>query len=285
VNFLPWIGACGALLVGGGAAFSAVLVVEGAASPVARLVRGYSAGVAADLRFVRKDLTPNQLWLFQGAAVLAIALWCILADRWAPLTTLPAVVALPRGLLSRARALRVTAIEGQVDTWLVILANALRATPSLGEAIESTSKLIPAPLSEELELVLSEYQLGAPLDVALKTMAERLRSRTVNVALGTLRIARTTGGNVSQTLETSAAALREIARLEGVVRTKTAEGKAQATVIAVIPFPLIALLNYMNPDLLTPLFNTLKGYGVMAVAFMMWVVAILWARKILAVDI
>ena len=42
------------------------------------------------------------------------------------------------------------------------------------------------------------------------------------------------------------AALREIARLEGVVRTKTAEGKAQAMVVAVMPFPLIGLLNYLN---------------------------------------
>ena len=85
----------------------------------------------------------------------------------------------------------------------------VRTTPSLGEAIESCAKLMPAPLSQELDLALNEYHLGAPLDVALKTMSTRLKSRTMNVALGTLRIARNTGGNLPDTLEISAAALAE----------------------------------------------------------------------------
>ena len=42
-------------------------------------------------------------------------------------------------------------IEKQIDGWLLALANALKATPSLGEALGSSATLIQAPLSEEIE--------------------------------------------------------------------------------------------------------------------------------------
>lgn len=268
-----------------GVCFAAALALSTAHTPMADAFRGHRRILDGDLRFVRSRLDAQRVLALQASTCAGLLALALTKEWWLLLTFCPLVLVLPRALLGKKRAERVTAIDAQVDTWLVILANALRATPSLGEAIASSARLVPAPMCEELDLVLNEYQLGAPLDVALRTMSDRLRSRTINVALGTLRIARNTGGNLPETLEISAAALREIARLEGVVRTKTAEGKAQATVIAVIPFPMIGILNYLNPSLLAPLWTTLTGYMLLAVAFMLWLVAILWARKILAVDV
>lgn len=260
------------------------LFVQETTGPVASFFRRYHQQLETDLRFVRAEITATMVIALQAVSVVVL---CVLPlfEQWLAPTLIPLALLLPRTLLSRARSNRIAAIDEQIDTWLVVLANALRATPSLGEAIEASARLVPQPLSHELALLLNEYSLGNPLDEALRTMAKRLRSRTVNVALGALRIARTTGGNLPETLETSAAALREIARLEGVVRTKTAEGKAQAFVIAVVPFPMIGILDYLNPGLLAPLWETLHGYALLCVAFMLWLGAIAWARKILAVDI
>jgi tight adherence protein B len=262
-----------------------VLAVSAAQGPVTHAIAGYVARVEWDLRFIRADITGKQAVLAQVVLSLGLVAGSVATGNWLWSSLVPVVLGVPQGLIARRRLLRVVALDTQVDTWLVILANALRATPALGEAMASSARLVSSPLSDELELVLREYQLGAPLDVALRTMVVRLKSRTVNVALGTLRIARNTGGNLPDTLEISAAALREIARLEGVVRTKTAEGKAQAMVVAVMPFPLIGLLNYLNPNLLAPLFNTLEGYGLLFGAFLLWLTAVFWARHILDVDI
>jgi len=281
----PLVPIVASVLIAFGTVFSAWLSASAATGPVARLFRSYFVRLDWDLRFLKSTVTARQaigLQVLGSAALLALA---VVRDQWTWATLIPVVCFVPQGLIARKRILRIVALEGQIDTWLVILANSLRATPALGEALASSARLVPPPLSDELQLALREYQLGAPLDVALRTMVVRLKSRTVNVALGTLRIARNTGGNLPETLEVSAAALREMARLEGVVRTKTAEGKAQSVVVAAMPFPLIGLLNYLNPKLLEPLWNTLEGYGLCFVAFLLWLVALFWSRKILDVDI
>lgn len=275
----------GCVLLAFGAVFTVYLSFTAAQGPVGKLFGSYVERVDWDLRFIKSAISGRQAVIAQAVVSFGLLGASLGTGNWLWLSLVPLVLGLPAGLVARKRLLRVVALDNQVDTWLVILANALRATPALGEAMASSARLVASPLSEELELVLREYQLGAPLDVALRTMVVRLKSRTVNVALGTLRIARNTGGNLPDTLEISAAALREIARLEGVVRTKTAEGKAQAVVVAVVPFPLIGLLDYLNPALLAPLWNTLEGYGLLFGSFVLWLLAVMWARKILDVDI
>ena len=285
MNKLHLMQIVGSTLLSFGVVFTTYFFVSAATGPVARLLRSYHAQLEWDLRFLKADFNGKQAIWAQAITCAGLVAATVVRDQLLWLSLVPVVLFVPQGMIANKRILRVVALDTQVDTWLVILANALRAAPALGEALASSARLVASPLSDELALVLREYQLGAPIDVALRTMAVRLKSRTVNVALGTLRIARTTGGNLPDTLEISAAALREMARLDGVVRTKTAEGKAQATVVAVMPFPLIGLLNYLNPKLLAPLWNTLEGYGLLAGAGVLWLVAVLWARNILDVDI
>ena len=104
-------------------------------------------------------------------------------------------------------------------------------------------------------------------------------------ALATILVGRQTGGDLPMILEESAATLREMARLEGVVRTKTAEGKSQAYVLGAIPFVLIAAIHWVDPNWLLPLSETTMGYAVISIAATLWGLAIIAARKILAVDI
>ncbi|MGB0680287.1 MAG: type II secretion system F family protein [Polyangiales bacterium] len=166
-----------------------------------------------------------------------------------------------------------------------MLANALRASPSLGEALASSVELVSAPLSQELDLTVKAMHLGTPLQAALRQMVQRIGSRSVGAAITTLQVAQRTGGNLPQTLETAAAALREMARLEGVVRTKTAEGRSQLMVLAAIPFGLGAAIYAISPESLAPLWTTPAGYLLLAIATALWLGALLLARKILAVDI
>jgi tight adherence protein B len=107
----------------------------------------------------------------------------------------------------------------------------------------------------------------------------------ITTALTMLQVARRTGGDLPSTLETSAASLRELARLEGVVRTKTADGRNQAMVVGALPMVIIVLLYFVHPDLLMPLFQTLKGNILLGFAIALWVGAIALALKILKVDI
>ena len=76
-----------------------------------------------------------------------------------------------------------------------------------------------------------------------------------------------------------------MSRLEGVVRTKTAEGKSQAYVLGAIPFVLLGAIHLVDENWLRPLTQTFAGYVVIVIATLLWVAAIFSARKILAVDV
>jgi tight adherence protein B len=86
-------------------------------------------------------------------------------------------------------------------------------------------------------------------------------------------------------LRKAAASLREMARLEGVLRTKTAEGKAQALVISLLPGVLYGGLRLSDEDFFLPLETTASGHVLLGVAAVFWVAAGLLSYKILSVKL
>jgi tight adherence protein B len=187
--------------------------------------------------------------------------------------------------IERKRQKRIESIEDQLDGFLMALANALKATPSIANAFISVQHLLPTPIKEEVELATKEMRLGSTLDQALLNMAGRVGSRQLDTALSAILIGRQIGGDLPKILETTAATLREMARLEGVVRSKTAEGKAQAWVLALFPIFLGLSINWISAGYFHPLSATVVGWIVSGLAGIFWLASLLVARKVLAVDI
>jgi tight adherence protein B len=182
-------------------------------------------------------------------------------------------------------AQRVERLEKQLDAWLTCLSNALRASPSLGEALATSAALLRPPMSDELDLLLKEARLGVSIDQALLHMAARVGSRSLWGAVATLLVGRETGGDMSRILEDSAASLREMSRLDGVVRAKTAEGRSQAYVLAGVPFLLLGAIQALDPHWLEPLGESMIGFLILGAASALWVLGFLTARRILALDL
>lgn len=256
-----------------------------ALAPGRRALRRYLGRLEHTLRFLRSQWRGKHILSLLCGFSAAVVGAAVALQQWAFLAAVPLMALAPTALLERKVAERIGRIEQQIEPWLVAIANSLKASPSLGEAIRSSTKLIEAPLAQEVELLVREVELGMPLDRALDQMAERIHSSTLSGATLALRIARQSGGNLPALLENAAAALRELGRLEGVVRTKTAEGKAQALVIGLIPVPMIGGIHWMDPHFFAPLASTFAGNLVVAAAAALWALAILLARKILAVDV
>lgn len=219
---------------------------------------------------------------------VAAALAClsmVMLGLWINALVCLVLVFSPNIWLWRARFKRTERLEEQLDAWLTALTNSLQANPSLGDAIASTIPLMDPPMRDEVELVIKENALGMPLDDALERAAVRSGSRVFRAAITTLKIARNTGGNLPQTLKTASETLREMARLEGVVRTKTADGRAQAVAISILPAPVYFGIEWMMPGYYDPMRNSLTGHIIFAAVGLLWAGAALLSHKILAVDI
>ena len=280
-----WLGYLALALVIGGFSVGLGLMLNDPNAWFQQAWGRYVAKLEVEVRFLfyhttGADIARKQLYTSLGLLILAFlfedALFVVL---------IPLVAILPLSILHRNRDKRVDTIELQLDTWLLMLANALKATPSLGDAINSSARIMRGPIAQEIDLVIKEVNLGTPLDQAITNMGLRVNNRTLSGALATILIGRQTGGDLPRILEDSAATLREMQRLEGVVRTKTAEGKGQAYVLGAIPFVLIGALHAVDPEWLQPLFETTLGYVIIGISMSLWLGAILAARKILQVDV
>lgn len=200
------------------------------------------------------------------------------------LLALLAAAAPPFALWKRHGA-RVEQLERQLDTWLLMLANALKATSSVGEAIASTVSLMPEPFSAEVDLLVKEIRLGAPLDRAINALARRIDSTVISGALATIVVARQTGGDLSKTLEHASEALRESARLEGVLRSRTAEGRGQVLVLASVPFLLCIMIAWLDRSWFEPMLNQQLGRAILATCALLWTFATVWAHHIARADL
>jgi tight adherence protein B len=253
--------------------------------PPTRAFNRYVAFLDGYTRFLGLDAKPR---LIATLHLVAVGVVCFFAATGAvPYgPCFPAVVAAAPALwLSREKANRVQRLELQVDGFLLAYANALRAVPSPGAALLTVIGVLQEPMRSEIDRVLKEMRVGASLEQAFSGMSLRLRNRTVDGALSAILIGMQVGGDLPGVLATTAAALREMQRLDGVVRTKTAEGKAQLWVLAVFPLALIYMFDAVEPGYFAPLQSSFVGYVISTLAVGFWLAALASARKILQVDI
>lgn len=282
---LPWLLVASVVLCSFALGLAVYVTLVDEQSPLRRAWTAYVAYLDAEMRFLM--IAPRGLHIARvqvGIVLLLFALSLVVGDPL--LLALMGLVGLgPRLVLDGQHRAKVADVEKQLDMFLQTLANALRASPSLGEALGSTGRLMRPPMSTEIDLTLKEVSLGMPIEDALRSLTQRIGSPTAASAFTALLVGRSTGGDLPEILEKSAVTLREMARLEGVVRTKTAEGKSQAMVLAVIPFVLLAVIYSFDASWLHPLVDSFLGNIVAGVAFVLWLSAIVLARKILEVDV
>jgi tight adherence protein B len=245
----------------------------------------YADGIDAPLKRMLKPAKGRLVLLGQVGAVIAI---CSLAVALRmPALGLLALVVLPAPMLvlRYMQYKRCQAIEAKLDSFALALANATRATPSIGRALGLLQSTLPSPLDEEIEQVLREMRVGSSVEQALLNFSWRVRSPSLDALLSGVLIAMRIGGRLSEVLETTAATLREMARLDGVLRAKTAQAKMQMWVLACLPLLIVVGFDSVKPGYFAPLTATNLGIVLLALAVLCWIGSIFLARKILAVEL
>lgn len=216
--------------------------------------------------------------------VLLGLLVLLLGEPWLLVAAVP-ISAVPTLRLASLRRKRRADCDVQSGAFCLTLANLLRTVPNIQSALEASMLATKAPLSDEIRLALAEVSLGSPLDVALLNCAARVKSKGLDAGISALLVGYQVGGNLPKLLETTSATLREMDRLDGVVQSKTAEGRAQLGVLAILPGAIVFAFNLASPGYFAPLQDEWVGRLVLAGAATLWLSALFLARAILLVDI
>jgi tight adherence protein B len=173
----------------------------------------------------------------------------------------------------------------QLPTALQLLASSLRAGYSLLQGCESVAQEISGPFGAELKRVLAEARLGRPLEDALEMAAERVGSDDFRWVVMAISIQREVGGNLAELLDTVAETMRARSRLRGEVKALTAEGRASAMMLGIMPPALGAAMGALSPGYLDPLFHQTTGKIMLGVAGTGVVIGFIWMQKIIKVDL
>lgn len=198
---------------------------------------------------------------------------------------LPIGLGLPRYVVRRLWERRIRRFEEQLVDALACLSNGLRSGLSLVQSIGMVVEEFEDPMAEELGLVLAEQRVGVSLEDALLHLEQRIGTEDVAILVTSIHILRQTGGNLSETFETIAHTIRERKKVTGRIRTLTAQGVAQATIITGMPFVLGFVLWTFDPVLVSRLWTTWLGWILIGAMVALQVTGALLMRRMVTIRV
>ena len=122
-------------------------------------------------------------------------------------------------------------------------------------------------------------------DEALEHLNMRMPAESTLLVVAAMRIAARTGGNLAEALDSIAHTLQARLRLQGRVQALTSQGRLQAWIMGALPLLLLAVLDWLEPDAMAPLWHTPQGWAVLALVATLEVLGLWLIRRIVQVDV
>ena len=202
----------------------------------------------------------------------------------AALTLLPGAAIL-YFFLRFKRSSRVTAFNDALPDAIDTLSRALRAGHSIGAAMEILAEQSPEPLGGEFVQVFQQQKFGVRFRDALLQMGDRVPSRDLHFLITAILVQKETGGDLTEILDRTAYVIRDRVRIEGEVRTHTAQGRLTGWILSALPIVMLVLINFVSPGYSTMLFHDPTGQKLLCGGACMIVVGSLIIRRIVDVQV
>jgi tight adherence protein B len=190
--------------------------------------------------------------------------------------------ATPIGYVKFKAGMRIKAFDNQLPDLLITIAASLKAGHSFRHAIQAVVDEGAQPTAKEFARVLSETQLGRPMDQALADMAERVGSKNLTFVISAVTIQRQVGGSLAGLFDMVADTVRQRQQFARKVRGLTAMGRMSAYVLVGLPFFIAFAVTIMNPSYMSPLYHSSTGHMLLGVSLVMMAVGSGILKKMVA---
>jgi tight adherence protein B len=171
-----------------------------------------------------------------------------------------------RSLVRYKLAKRRQAFAEQLATHLEELASAMRAGHGLVSGLVAVARSAAEPSRTEWTRVLTDEQLGMPLEEAMSALARRMESDDVEQVALVASLHHRTGGNMAEVLDRVSEGVRERGDLRRELRALTSQARLSRWVVTILPFALVLIIEIIDPKYMRPLFQTTGGFVVLAAA-------------------
>lgn len=177
---------------------------------------------------------------------------------------------------------RMRKFEDQLPDLLITMAASLKAGHSFKQGIQSVVDEGQEPAAKELRRVLTDTQLGRPMEEALQETADRIGSKNFSFVITAVNIQRQVGGSLAGLFDMVADTVRDRQQFARKIRSLTAMGRASAYVLIGLPFFVAMAITVLNPSYMDPLYNSHKGHVLIMLGLTMMAFGSLILRKIVS---
>ena len=238
-------------------------------------------------RQLMMDVEPHTAVLASAGLIVTVGLFTYLLT-FSLLITFAAAgltMLLPNMYIRHLESERLRKLEDQLVDGLTTLASAARAGLNLVQSMELLEQNSTGPIKQEFGQLLQEYRLGVDLNQAMHNTSNRIGSKLYRLTFTAIQMHRLRGGDTAQSLERIAESIRDIRRLEGKLDALTSQSRYQAMFMSIMPFVFLLLLWTIDPEGVGMLFAQAAGRMILLGVGVLIIVAFVWIRRIMAVDI
>jgi len=241
-------------------------------------------------RLARADLkiTVGEFLIINAAAVLCGVAFGLLIFNTPVHAVACALVGfvLPRWYVRMKQASRLKKFSNQLSDTIAMLANSLRSGFSMLQSMDLVGREMPAPICDEFQRVTREVGLGLTAEEALGNMVRRINSMDLELMVTAINVQREVGGNLSEILDIIANTIRERVKLQGEIKTLTAQQTMAGYIITGLPIALFFFLYTIDSKYMSTFWTWLPcGLIMGGVSIIMMGVGYFAMRKIVAIEV
>jgi tight adherence protein B len=192
---------------------------------------------------------------------------------------------LPAFVLRFLAKRRCKKFEEQLPDVLTLVASSLSTGFSLLQALDAVAKDAAEPAAKEFSRALAETRIGADVSDSLERMADRMDSKNMRWTTMAIEIQRQVGGNLAETLRTTAKTLRQREELNRMVRTFSAEGRMSAYILIALPVFVFFWMLKVNFEYLSLLWTNPIGWAMITGGLVSMGIGIVWMRNVVKVEV
>lgn len=183
---------------------------------------------------------------------VAVSLTAVLVSLSIEIPLAYAVLLLPLGPLLCAagvqllRKQRIERMRMQLPDAFEFISRAVSSGQTLAAAFQLAGENCQSPLAEELQVAHEQMGLGLPQELVLRELARRTGLMEMQMFVVTMLVQRQSGGSPVEILNNLCKVVRKRTKLQGKIRSLTAEGRSQALVLLALPPVVLFALFFLN---------------------------------------
>jgi tight adherence protein B len=191
---------------------------------------------------------------------------------------------LPVFYARRRRKQRFKLLGEQLPYLIDLLRSALESGHTMLRALQMAGLNLPEPISSELRLIVEQVQLGMNVPLALEAMYQRVPIEELGFLVAAVRVQTEVGSSLAEVFQHVSEGMRNRQRAEQQLRALTAQSRASAVIVTLLPVVVLVAFSLINPDYSRPLFHNEYGVKMLETAIVLDLVAYFVMRRIARVN-